>query len=146
VALPDTPGTVSISSPPAPLRPKPLWRIASSAFRQPDGSVRVDVAVPGAGRIAASADAVVRVVSVARHRRRSRLATRRIAATAKRTHTDGLVALTLRPAARYRSLTRSRDGLAATLHISFSGAAGRPLHDALDIVFHVRRHPKAKRR
>ncbi len=136
----------------SPLPPGPSveagWSISATATPSSGGSLLIDVSVPGAGRLAASASAPV-PVTVSRssgkgagaHTRRTSGHGARAARARKRTttvieprelahasvtsETDGVLELRLEPASRYRSLLSGRDGLFATITVTFA-APGHP--------------------
>ena len=154
----------SISAPPQVVT-EPAWNLGATAVSRSDGSVRLYVSVPGAGRlrVLAQADVRARAPSSARrsargkrghHRGRpSARGARPATAVAKRliaraarsvTAAEEPVALVLRLASPYRALALKPGGLSATLSISFS-AIGRPsLHQSLVVSFarvaHASRH------
>src|SRR5262249_37597682 len=66
------PGTRGVAPPPPFSEPSPEWRMAVSAVSRADGSVRLNVVVPGAGTLRANAEAVVRIASHARSARHGR--------------------------------------------------------------------------
>ncbi len=123
------PGTTRISSPPLPLRPRPRWELTARVSSRPDGSVRVAVGVPGAGRLAAVARTIpekggrVRRVAVARHH--ARLAS--------------VLVFILRAGRRFGPRVHSPGGLEATLRLHFAGKEGKPLTDTLGVRFRFHR-------
>jgi hypothetical protein len=162
VKPPATRGVQNIS--PAPANPKitPEWRISATARSAPDGSVLVDVTVPGAGSLRASARAGVpstlgaarragkrtgrrrpaahaararRRGSHKRTRGRGSVVTRTLASASSASQGAGVVELTLRPAASYRSLIARIHGLYANLTVSFATAGVRTLTETLPVDF-----------
>lgn len=165
--------TEEIDSPPitgqqsvTPLPPgpsgEPGWSISATARPSSDGSLLIDVYVPGAGRLAASASAsVAATVAVGSHPRgrarsprgkrtsatrgargarvRSRtvtvIATRQIAHAASATDSEGLLQLRLTPSSRYRSLAYGKDGLYATVTVAFAAPGHRLLTQTLQAGF-----------
>jgi dipeptidyl aminopeptidase/acylaminoacyl peptidase len=121
---PAVPGQQLISPLPAAPLPVPEWRIGATAQRGPDGSLLVDVLVPGSGTLSASAGARVP---------RERTLASAHTATSK----PGLVQLRLLPAGRYRSLERSRAGLWAQIAIDFAAPGHRQLKTTLQAAFHL---------
>ena len=137
-----------------PLPPGPAgeaqWSISATA-RGADGALLIDVSVPGAGRLAASARASVPSTAAASSRvgkgaKRPRakhaapvrtraaaakaraltvIATRQVASAASTATGGGLVQLRLTPSSRYRSLVDGR-GLYATITVTFA-APGHPV-------------------
>jgi hypothetical protein len=119
------------------------WRLGATAYSRRDGTVVLDVLVPGAGTLAVNANGAV-LVSAARaarhsgHRRsrsRGKVAIRTVASRVVPAREGGLIELTLRLAPRYASLARRHGGLAATALLGF-GAPGHQLARAsLGITF-----------
>jgi hypothetical protein len=125
------------------------WSISATA-RSSDGALLIDVAVPGAGRLTASASASVpSTATVSGHpgkgARRPRastvhgtgaaaakahaltvIATRQVASAASTAPGGGLVQLRLTPSSRYRSLVDGKGSLYATIAVTFA-APGHPL-------------------
>jgi hypothetical protein len=149
-----TPTEAYVSSPPANPVLVPSWRLGVTAFSRRDGSVLLEVLVPGAGTLNAGASAAVRVqvVRPATSSRRSKGRSRRVAVLATRTvasrngsaHADGLVTLTLSLAHRYKSLAARRGGLSANVRLLFSSPGHPSLHETLTVTF--RRVTRAKSR
>jgi hypothetical protein len=144
-----------ISSAPAAPAITPVWRLGATAVSRPDGTVLLDVAVPGAGVLSAGARSAVliRAVSAARGRRRphgrpvrARLATKTVATRTMHVGASGLVTLSLKLAGSYAALAGARGGLAATVTVHF-GAAGQPvLHETLVVTFRRTAHAASRRR
>ncbi|HUB99556.1 MAG TPA: hypothetical protein VMS11_07015 [Solirubrobacterales bacterium] len=137
VAAADTPaaaGAVVLSAgPPAPKRKQP-WRLTLSAFSLPDGSVRLVAVVPAAGQLRAGVGAEIDGA-----KRPRKLPPRRAWALKA-----GSVPIELHLPHRYQHLARGREGLFATVGVSFRRKGRKTLHGKLQIRFHV--HPaKAKR-
>lgn len=136
-----------------PLPPGPIgeasWSI-SATVRSARGGLLLDVSVPSAGRLAASAtSSVPSTVAVrsrsgadragkqhiarargggaaaARARTVTVVATRQVAHAARTTGSGGLVQLRLTPSSRYRSLVHGKGGLYATIVVTFI-APGHP--------------------
>ncbi len=120
-----SPGSSRVSRPPLAVRPQARWILTAHASSRPDGSVRVAVGLPGAGRLTAvartlgSGDGKVRKVASAR--RRPRLAS--------------VLAFVLRPARGLRPRVHAPGGLEATLRLHFSGSGGKPLNRTLNVRF-----------
>jgi Tol biopolymer transport system component len=135
LTTPPTAGGASISPPPAePLR-KPRWRLVLSAFSLPSGDVRLVATVPAAGAVRARVGAKLGSASAS---------SRRLATTGASARGGGPVPLTLRLPRHFRRLAHSREGLYATVRVSFHGAGGKPLHGELEVRFHA--HPRGKGR
>jgi WD40-like Beta Propeller Repeat len=150
----------SISPPPPNPELTPPWRLGVGAKRLADGSVQLDVMVPGAGQLSAVASAGVLVHSGVQRARRGthgahaskvqvKLARRQVASAKSGVGegNEGLVTLTLSLGAAYRQLASSHGGLPATVELTFT-APGRPaLHDRLSVSFlRTLREPKARGR
>lgn len=161
-----SPPTQEVSPQPllAPLAPR--WLLQATARSRRDGSVLVDVSVPGAGTLKAGARAAVRVRVLAgsrgdharrasHRRRRTIVAVRTVAGRLAHSRAFGLVALTLRLGRKYAALAGSRGGLSATIELSFSAAGRRTVRISVPATFvrssarhrsiaKGRRHGKAK--
>jgi hypothetical protein len=161
-----SPPTQEVSPQPllAPLAPR--WLLQATARSRSDGSVLVNVSVPGAGTLKAGAHAAVRVRLLAgsrgdyarrasHKRRRTIVATRTVAGRLANPQAFGLVALTLRLGRKYAALAGSRGGLSATIELSFSAAGHRTVRISVPATFvrssarhrslaKGRRHGKAK--
>ncbi|HME01751.1 MAG TPA: hypothetical protein VKG38_01800 [Solirubrobacteraceae bacterium] len=142
---------------PAPANPAlvPAWALGVTALSQRNGTVRLDVELPGAGRLRAAADSAVLVRSVryargahSSKRRRvttSSLATRAVAATAKTATASagGLITLTLELTKAYRALASRHGGLSANVSVVFSAHGQPTLHQSIAVTF-LRTVPPAK--
>jgi len=116
------PDSSRLSPPPPPILPRPRRRLVASAASRPDGSVRLTVSVPGAGRLGVKA-------------RTSAGLARTVTAAGRRVRTASVVSFSLRAEHRYLRLVRSKSGLEAKLEVRFSGPGGKPLRDVLDVRF-----------
>ncbi|HST55761.1 MAG TPA: hypothetical protein VLJ42_07685 [Solirubrobacteraceae bacterium] len=138
------PGEQSVAAQPPNAAVLPEWRISATVHPGPAGSLLLDASVPGAGVLNVKASIATAAASAnadsSRRRRRSRDASKRALKRTKPAHhkarassaavaqirktvaAAGLIELRLKPASRYSSLVRSRDGLYATITISFSSA------------------------
>jgi Tol biopolymer transport system component len=152
-----------ISAQPALATLAPRWILQATVRSKRDGSVLVEVTVPGAGTANAGARAAVRLRSVSvtkqrghhgrrasRKHTRTTVATRTVAAKLARPRAAGLVDLTLGLGRRYAALAGRRGGLSATIQLSFSAAGHRMLRLNLPATFlrtsrPYRRIPKSKR-
>jgi WD40-like Beta Propeller Repeat len=138
--------------------PAPQWLISATARRGAQGSLLLEVTVPGAGALRASASASVPVTVAsgksanrrgahksAAARRTSRhgaaarmtIVTRTLAVARTLTAAPGLVQLRLLPAGRYRALEESRGGLYATISIAFTAPGHRTLTQTLQVNFEL---------
>jgi hypothetical protein len=135
-----------VSSAPANPALVPAWRLDASAFSRRDGTVLLEVEVPGAGTLRTGADAAVRVQvqGPARTSGRSRTHARRVRATvairtvaarAVAANGGGLVVLTLKLAHRYGALATTRGGLSANVSLAFTAAGQPTLHESLPATF-----------
>jgi hypothetical protein len=145
-----------ISSPPPNPSIEPAWRLAVAARSRRDGSVVLEVVVPGGGSLRAGARSalLVRAVSSSRRTGRShhrppaaKVATRTVATRAARPSGAGLVALTLKLARHYGGLASRRGGLSATVSVVFTSPGHPALKDRLGVTFRrvVRSRSRAKR-
>jgi Tol biopolymer transport system component len=144
------PGPVAIGPAPPPQEPtRAPWRLSVVPVAHRDGSLTLDVVVPGAGELSARATATVPIAVGARrkasrrgHPARGRggsgsrpaatLAPRLLAAARRPAKFAGLVELPLRVAARYAGLL-SGAGLYALVNVSFQGAGGPWLSQQLAV-------------
>jgi hypothetical protein len=145
---------ISAAPPNPPLEPS--WTLAATALTRRDGTVLLEVLVPGAGTLRAGAQSAVRVRAAAsgagRRRGRGRrashvsttVATRTVAAALERPSAAAPVPVTLRLARSYSSLASARGGLSATVGLSFSAVGHVTLHETLDVTF-ARQAPRARR-
>ncbi|HTB71306.1 MAG TPA: hypothetical protein VK707_10020 [Solirubrobacteraceae bacterium] len=146
-----------ISSAPANPGFAPAWKLGATALTRRDGTVLLEVLVPGAGTVHAGAQSAVRVRfgasgaarpvrrgKRAARRVRTTVATRTVASARARPSAATLVPVTLRLARSYSSLASARGGLSATVSISFAAAGHVTLHETLDVTF-ARPAPHARR-
>jgi hypothetical protein len=134
-----------VSSPPATPAPLPEWRLEATAFSRRDGSVLIEVEVPGAGSLKAVARASVlvsRVGALARSRHGSRrrrtvatVATRTVASASARVAAPGLVAIVVHPYSRYRALLGAVAGLSANVSLTFTAHGHPSLHERVVATF-----------
>jgi hypothetical protein len=151
-------GAQSITPPPAGPDFEPPWHISATTSDSADGSLIVNVSVPGAGSLTASANASVptteTVVSHKRHgsggrsaqiRKVTVIATRQVAHAAVTTKGVELAQFRLTPSSRYRSLTYGKGGLYATITLTFSAHGLPRLTETLQASFVGKQSkPKAK--
>jgi Tol biopolymer transport system component len=136
---------------PAPGNPviAPDWRLALSARSRRDGSVLLEVAVPGAGSLRATAASALRArtsrARAGRHGRGGRgsstaVVTRQVAAATKAVPpgSGGLASLRLLAAPRYRALTARHGGLPSNITIRFTAPGHKDLLARIAVAF-VRR-------
>jgi len=150
---PASPGVQTVSPLPPGLGAEAPWSISATARPGPGGALLIDVSVPGAGRVAASASAAV-PASVTTHspRRRVRsgaaaggraasrpkrtaIATRQVARASTRAVVGGVLELRLSPSSAYRSLASSRAGLFATIVVTFAAPGRKALSQTLQAGF-----------
>lgn len=138
---------------PAPANPTttPEWRLAVTARSRRDGSVLLEVALPGVGSLRAAAEGAVRIgTGHTRQARRRRgrssttVVTRRVAAAAKNATPDanGLTSLRLAAAPRYRALAARHGGLSANVTVTFAAPGRKTLRTRIVVRFvrKARRH------
>jgi hypothetical protein len=154
--------TQYISTPPQSPSLEPGWLLAVTSRSRANGSVLLEIDAPGAGRLSAGAESVVRV-SVAKshvarergHRARgvrgravSSVANRGVASAAKDVNEEGLTTLTLTLTPRYRALAAKRGGLSASVSIAFAAPGHATLHETIPVTFlltHHSSHPSKRR-
>jgi hypothetical protein len=143
-----------VTPPPASPALVPLWSLGVTAFSRRDGSVLLEVDVPGAGALRTSANAAVRVAVAStahagrrrgrRRHARAKLATRTVASQDVASSTGGLVTLILKLAPRYSTLAGQKGGLSATVNLMFSAPGHSSLHQGVAVSFvrtaRARRH------
>lgn len=137
----------SFSPPPANPMTTPEWRLAVTARSRRDGSVLLEVALPGVGSLRAAAESAVRIsTGHARQARRGRgksgrssttVVTRRVAAAVKTATPDasGLASLRLAAAPRYRALAARRGGLSANATVTFTAPGHKTLRMRIAVAF-----------
>jgi hypothetical protein len=147
LVLPPEAGIQTVSPlPPAP-GAEQSWSISATARHGPGGALLIDVVVPGAGRLAASASSMVATAVPAKRRpakggargksRRTRLSivARRVAYSTTQAAAEGLVELRLLPARPYRALASTKAGLYATVAVMFSAPGHGTLTQTLQASF-----------
>jgi hypothetical protein len=150
-----------ISAAPANPGGEPEWRLSVSAHSRRDGSVLLDVFVPGAGQLRASAQSAVVVGSAAaargsRHGGRAShthtattVAMRTVAAAARTSAGEALMRVPLVLSSHYRPLARRRGGQSAIVSLTFSSAGHSLAKYSLAVTFLERtpaHHPKQRKR
>lgn len=130
---------------PAPPGPSlvPAWQLGVTAASRPDGSVQLEVEVPGSGTLHAYAESPVRirVVDASRAKHRGRTSTTvaaRVLATATKTtaaSVEGLVVLTLKLAPRYQALASGHGGLSSTVSVTFAAPDHPTLRQSIAVTF-----------
>ena len=128
---------------PAPSSPstEPDWLLDVTARSRRDGSVVLEVAVPGAGSLSAAAQSSVPT----RARRRAHngrvgagrrtSATRTVATAARAITSEGIVAVRLLPGPRYRALALRRGGLEATVRVVLQSTGHARLRQDIAVTF-----------
>jgi WD40-like Beta Propeller Repeat len=147
---PDSAGPVEVGAAPLELEPaRAQWRLSVVPVVRRDGSVLLQVDVPGRGTLSAAARADVPVASGAARRRRvggkrrSRSARAgsaavavqgRIVASARMSASlASLLELPLRVSSRYHSLLEARAGLYALVRVEFRGPGGPALSQTVAV-------------
>jgi hypothetical protein len=145
----------SISPPPPNPSTEPEWRLGVRTSSLPDGSVLVDVAVPGAGAVTVQATGIVPARLTVAHtsprsaRRRGHAADRRrvvaSASSAAGSADEGLVQLRVRLAPPYRALAARPGGLYATVSVTLRASGHPPIHGSAPTTFVRRASRRAHR-
>jgi hypothetical protein len=143
--FPSNPTTQEVSAAPANPALQPSWQLQATALSRRDGSVLIDVLVPGAGTLRVGAQSAVRVRlakaagRAANHRRsrraRTTVATRTVSSAVAHPSTAGVRAMTLTLSHAYKSLASVRGGLSATVKLVFSAAGHPTLHLSVAVTF-----------
>jgi WD40-like Beta Propeller Repeat len=132
----------------------PVWELGVTAFSRKDGTVQLEVNVPGPGTLAVGAQSTVTVRSStrargahgAKARRSTRVATRTVASRGIRSGAAGLLALTLKLGHRYSALAAKRGGLSATVTVSFGARGHKTLRQRLTVTFvRANTHKRSRR-
>ncbi len=155
--VPTSPGPVLIGPAPGSQEPsRPQWRLSVVAVTHANGTATLDVAIPGAGRVEATAAATVPVVVAAHstrtggrarnravkasarasgHRRakRSVLEHRTVAHAQMSGALPELLELPLKVSPTYAGLLGSAAGIYTNVRVAFAGAGGPPLEQTLAI-------------
>jgi hypothetical protein len=143
------PAAQFISSAPANPAVMPSWMLGVTALSSSNGSVRLYIQLPGAGRLSAQAFSAVKVPTMSREPRAARRArltatvrTRTVASdgTGVQEAEGGLTTLLLIPAARYSPLVQA-GGLSATAELTFTAPSHPVIHQSIAVTF--LRSPKA---
>jgi hypothetical protein len=141
-----------ITSPPAPPPLTPTWRLGTSARSLRDGSVLLNVQVPGPGSLRASArgTTIVRAkTSSSRRRGKARVSvvTHTVATGSVAPSGLGLVSVALKLAPRYAALAGRRGGFSAIVSLAFTSGARPALRESLEVTFSrpVRKDSRAAR-
>jgi hypothetical protein len=144
-----TPTPQDVSSPPANPSVAPVWDLGVTADSLGDGSVELEVEVPGAGSLSATAQSAAMVTSgrSSRASRRARhgpargghastaVVNRAVAKSATHASAGGLVALTLTLAPRYRKFAGEPGGLSGTVSLAFTAAGHQTLRQSIEVIF-----------
>ncbi|HEX4482808.1 MAG TPA: hypothetical protein VH081_03410 [Solirubrobacteraceae bacterium] len=143
-----------ISPPPSAPALAPVWQLGASALSRSNGTVLLEVTVPGAGTLRASARSAVRVTARAhRHGKRASRANSAVqtlaVASASRSAREAtqLLTLALELGKRYRALATRSGGLSSAITLTFQAAGHRTLRQTLDVTFQgkvARKHATSK--
>jgi WD40-like Beta Propeller Repeat len=132
------------------------WLLGVSAVSRANGTVQLDVEVPGAGTLRAGAQSAVRVRVKSRahgSRRPARrghtsvtVKSRTVASSAKvsRSSAGGLVALVLTLAKPYRALAGQKGGLSSTVSVTFAAPGRHLLRQSIAVSFRHKVKPKRR--
>jgi hypothetical protein len=126
---------------------EPAWLLGVRAHSRRDGSVVLEVLVPGAGQLRSAAQSAV-LVSLAQSahgsgKRRSSthshghsvVQMRTVAAAARASAGEELLSLRLVLAPHYRTLAQKRGGQSATVTLQFSAPGHRQVRGAISVTF-----------
>jgi WD40-like Beta Propeller Repeat len=140
---------------PAPANPElhPAWTLSVTARSRKDGSVLLEVLVPGAGTLTAGAHSTLvsrrctsgRKRACRRGGRGRRATTRTVASRSARPSSAELTLLTLKLAPRYGSLSRRRGGLQARVNLSFVASGHPRLRRRIAVTFRRARKARPRR-
>jgi hypothetical protein len=137
-----TPQLFSPAPPPPAL--DPLWSLGVTALSRRDGTVLLEVRVPGAGTLRAAAQAAVRVrvkAKAAGHRKtrgaraRTVVRTRTVATRSAPAPAAGLVTTVLKLARAYSALAEARGGLSSSVSVSFAAPGHATLRQSVPVTF-----------
>ncbi|HEY2536283.1 MAG TPA: hypothetical protein VGI24_04790 [Solirubrobacteraceae bacterium] len=155
--VPTSPGPVLIGPAPGSREPsRPQWRLSVVPVTHANGTVTLDVVIPGAGRVTATAAATVPVVLAVHSKRTDRRAPRRVVKASVRASGSRRVArsvlehrtvahaqmsgalpemleLPLKVSSPYAGLLGTAAGIYASVRVTFAGAGGPPLEQTLAI-------------
>jgi len=147
---PDVGGVQELTDPPPGPEAPVKWGLSATETQSADGALLIDVGVPGAGSLTASASASVPTTETvvihakratrarkAQVRRISVIATRQVAHASAKTEGVELVRLRLDPAASYRSLTYADPGLFATITLTFTAHGHPRVSETVQASFHT---------
>jgi hypothetical protein len=143
-----------ISPPPPGPAIDPEWVLGVRARSKRDGSVLLEVSVPGAGQLSAtarsllatSARAHARGVSRRRAPRGRSVAARTVASAGGTSRGEGILYVRLMPASRYRPLAAKRGGLRATVSVALHAPGHRPLLRRITVRFMRAKHSRRAHR
>jgi hypothetical protein len=151
--LPAVVPTPQFVSPAPQTATEPSWQMGVTPASAADGSVRLYVEVPGAGRLRAVAQSTVLASlgrsGAARHARHVgrraqrkgrapvRVARRRVATAGRDIPSEGgeLVTIVLRLGRSYSALASVRGGLSASVSLSFTAGGHPTLHESIEVTF-----------
>jgi hypothetical protein len=129
-----------ISPAPAVAGMNPTWSLGVSARSRPDGTVILEVQVPGAGALRETARSAVRINRCARRHHAchhsSTVVTRTVASKSVAPRATGLTTSVLTLARRYRALAVQRGGLSSYVTVTFSAPGHPSIHSRVLVTFH----------
>ena len=159
IVFPVTATPQVISPPPPTPAISPVWGIGVTATSLPNGTVRLDLTLPGAGTVRAHGTAFVAVTvhasRVKAHRSSTRARTRVLAvqvtptAQASEPQTSGVASVILALSPAYRSLASRTGGLSATAAVAFQAPGHATVTQTIAVTFagrapaKVSKHKKA---
>jgi Tol biopolymer transport system component len=136
---------------------QPAWLLAVRAHSRRDGSVLLEVFVPGAGQLRAAAQSAVLVALAPaahgsrRHARRAHVRTRTavemrtVAAAGRASAGEELLSVGLVLLPRYRSLAQRRGGQSATLSLQFSAPGHALVRGSISVTFIAPSPPRRRK-
>ena len=138
-----TPQVISPAPPGPPL--EPVWSLGVTTISRRDGTVLLEVQVPGAGALRAGAQSAVRVqlvprrASAGRARRRVRVrttvSTRTVSTRSMSSSVAGLATLVLKLSPPYSALAGARGGLSADVSLVFTAPGHGALRQKVPVTF-----------
>jgi hypothetical protein len=136
----------SISPPPPNPVPAVRWSLALTAQSLSDGRVRLYLSLPGGGvlHVAASGSVPSRATAARKHKTARRASVKKTIASNGLNAQGGFRTVVLTVAKQYRSLTKRKSGVSATVSVTFTASGHPPLHGRVAVRFLVKTKRNAK--